>query len=80
MELCGITKMRVSSALGMIGSADCFLNAIFSVFIIASFLQEFGSAESKFYFQGIFCLIAGILGVFGIFRKRYIWGNFDVWQ
>ena len=61
--------MRVSSALGMIGSADCFLNAIFSVFIIDAFLQEFGSVESKFYVQGIVCLTAGVLGVFGILKK-----------
>jgi hypothetical protein len=61
--------MRVSSALGMIGSADCFLNAVLSVIGIDAFLQEFGSVDSKFYVQGIVCLIAGILGVFGILRR-----------
>ena len=64
-----IGYLKVSSALGLIGSAICFLNAIFSVIVIDSFLQEFGTVRTIYYVQGIVALIVGILGVIGSLRR-----------
>ena len=69
--------MKASSALGLIGATFCFLNAAFTVLAISTFLNEFGAVDIRYYYTGIICLIAGLLGFLGS-RKVGVYGGFSM--